>query len=43
MRSITEFDSPAVSEYLVGPELVGKERARSKESAMIIRSSLEEE
>ena len=36
MRSMTEFDSPAVSEYLVGPGLVGKERARSKESAMII-------
>ena len=43
MRSITKFDSPAVSKYLVGPGLVGKERARSKESAMIIRSSLEEE
>ena len=43
MRSITEFDSPAMSKYLVGPGLVGEERARSKESAMIIKSSLVEE
>jgi len=43
MRSMTEFDSPAVSEYLVGPGLVGEERARSKESAMIIKSSQVEE
>ena len=43
MRSMTEFDSPAMSEYLVGPGLVGEERARSKESAMIIKSSLIEE
>ena len=43
MRSMTEFDSPAMSEYLVRPGLVGEERARSKESAMIIRSSLVEE
>ena len=43
MKSITEFDSPAISKYLVGPELVGEERARSKESAMTIRSSLEKE
>ena len=40
---MTEFDSPAVSEYLVGPGLVGEERARSKEFAMITKSSLVEE
>jgi len=43
IRSITEFDSPVVSENLVGPGLVGDERDRSKESAIIIRSSLIEE
>ena len=40
---MTELDSPAMSKYLVGPELVGEERARSKESAIIIKSSLIEE
>ena len=43
MRSITEFNSPGVLEYLVGQELVGLERARLKESARIIKSSLTEE
>ena len=43
MRSMTELDSPAVLEYLVGQGLVGVDRARSKESAMIIKSSLMEE
>ena len=43
MRSMTEFDSPAMSEYLVGQGLVGLKRVRSKESAMIIKSSLIEE
>ena len=43
MRSITELDSPAESENLVGPGLIGDERARSKESAIIIKSSLIEE
>jgi len=38
-----ELDSPAVSEYLVGQGLVGEERARLKESAIIIKSSLIEE
>ena len=43
MRSMTEFDSPIVSENLVGPGLVGIERDKSNESANIIRSSLIEE
>ena len=43
MRSITEFASPAVSEYLVGQELVGVDRARLNESAIIIKLSLIEE
>ena len=43
MRSITEFDSPGVSEYLVEQGLVRLERARLKESARIIKSSLIEE
>ena len=43
MRSMTKFDSPAMSKYLVGPELVGEERARSKESAIIIKSLLIEQ
>ena len=38
-----EFDPPGVSEYLVGHRLVGLERERSKESAIIIKSSLIEE
>jgi len=37
---MTEFDSPAVSENLVGPGLVGDERESSNESAIIIRSLL---
>ena len=43
MRSMTELDSPAVSEYLVGQGLVGVDRARLKESAIIIKSLLIEE
>ena len=40
---MTELDFPAVSENLVGPELVGDNSARSNESAIIINSSLIEE
>jgi len=40
---MTELDSLAVSEYLVGLGLVGMERARLKESAIIIKLSLIEE
>ncbi len=36
MRSITEFASPAVLEYLVRQGLVGVDRARLSESAIII-------
>ena len=43
MRSITELDSPAISKYLVGQGLVRVERARLKESAMIIKLLLKEE
>jgi len=43
MRSITELDSPAVPEYLVGQGLIGVDKARLKESAIIIKSSLIEE
>ena len=43
IRSITELDSPAVSENLVGPELVGDNKDKSNESAIIIKSSLIEE
>ena len=43
MRSMTEFDSPVVSEYLVGHGLVGLERVRLKESAIINKLSLIEE
>jgi len=43
MRSITELDSPAISEYLVGQGLVGVDNARLKELAIIIKSSLIEE
>jgi len=43
MRSITELDSPAISEYLVGQRLVGVDNARLKESAIIIKLSLREE
>ena len=38
-----EFDSPVVSEYLVGHGLVGLDRVRSKESAIINKLSLIEE
>ena len=43
MRSITELDSPTISEYLVGQGLVRVERARLKESAIIIKLLLREE
>ena len=43
MRSITELDSPAMLEYLVGQGLVREDRTRSKESAIIIKSLLIEE
>ena len=43
MRSITEFDSPAISEYLVRQGLVRINKARLNESAIIIKSSLIEE
>ena len=43
MRLITELDSPAVSEYLVGQGLVRVNSARLKESTIIIKSSLIEE
>jgi len=40
---MTELDSPAVSENLVGPGLIGADSERSKESATIIKSLLIEE
>ena len=43
MRSMTEFDSPVVSENLVSSGLVGIERDKLNESANIIRSLLIEE
>jgi len=43
IRSMVEFDSPAVSEYLVEQGLVGDKRAKLKESAIIKRSSLIDE
>jgi len=43
MRLMMEFDSPVVLEYLVGHGLVGLERVRSKELAIISKSSLIEE
>ncbi len=43
MRLIVELDSPAMSEYLVGQGLVGVDRVRLNESAIIIKSSLIEE
>jgi len=43
MRSMTEFASPAVSEYLVGQELVGVYSVRLNELAIISKSSLMEE
>jgi len=43
MRSMTEFASPAVLEYLVRQGLVRVKRERLNELAIIIRSSLIEE
>ena len=43
IRSMVEFDSPTVSKYLVGQGLVGDERAKLKESAIIKRSLLIDE
>jgi len=43
MRLIMEFASPIVSEYLVGQGLMGVDRVRLNESAIIIKSSLIEE
>ena len=40
---MTELDSPAVSENLVGPGLVEVDKAKSNESAIIIKSLLIEE
>ena len=40
---MVEFDSPTVSKYLVGQGLVGDERAKLKESAIIKRSLLIDE
>ena len=40
MRSMTEFASPVMSEYLVGIQWVGINRSKLKESARIIRLSL---
>ena len=43
MRSMTELVFPAMSEYLVGQGLVGEDKTKSKESAIIIKSLLIEE
>jgi len=43
IRLMVEFDSPAMSKYLVGQGLVGDERAKLKESAIIKRLSLIDE
>jgi len=40
MRLMTEFDSPTVSEYLVGTELVGIDKSKLNKSAIINKSSL---
>ena len=40
IRSMIEFDSPTVSEYLVGIGLVGSNKSKLNESAIIKRSSL---
>ena len=40
---MTKFASPAVLEYLVGHGLVGIDKARLNESAIMMRSSLMEE
>ena len=42
-RSITKLALPLVLEYLVGIGLVGSDKSKLKESAIIIRSSLIEE
>ena len=43
IRLMVEFDSSAMSEYLVGQELVGDERAKLKKSAIIKRLLLIDE
>lgn len=43
IKSMTEFESFTLSEYLVGTQSVENERLRLKESAITIRSSLIEE
>jgi len=43
MRSITEFASPDISEYLVGQGLIGVDRTKLNEYAIIIRSLLTKE
>jgi len=43
MRSMTKFDSPTISEYLVGTGLAGTDNTKLKESAIMIRSSLMDE
>jgi len=43
MRSIMEFASPVVSEYLVRQGLIEVDRVRLNESAIIIKLSLIEE
>jgi len=43
IRSMVELAPPTVSEYLVGQGLVGNERAKLNESAIIKRSSLMDE
>ena len=40
IRSMTKFVSPTISEYLVERELIGVDRTKFNESAIIIRSSL---
>ena len=40
MRSMTELDSPSISEYLVGTELIRVNKSKLKELAIIIKSSL---
>jgi len=43
IRLMVEFDSPTMSEYLVGHRLVGDKRAKLKESVIIKRLSLIDE
>ena len=40
IRSMTKFVSPTISEYLVEQGLIGVDRTKFNESAIIIRSSL---